>query len=817
MKKPSFNFTPHIIAILLFALIPSFYFPAMFQGKELSQSDIRNYKGMSKEITDFREETGEEALWTNSMFSGMPAYLISMRIPNNILIKLNKVFTFHSARPAIHIFSYMVGFYFLLLLFGVNPWLGIVGAIAYGFSSYLFIILEPGHITKAIALGYMPMIIGSVFYTFRKDFIIGGILTSIFLGLQLVANHLQITYYTMLILMIFGIFELLEVIKTKEYKKFIKAISVSIIAVVLAVSLNIVNFWSVMDYSDYSLRGPSELTSNTDDKTSGLDKSYATGWSYGVGETLNLLIPNFKGGASGILLADKDSETFKFLKKTSNPQQAAQVINQNAYFFTQYWGTQPGTSGPVYIGAVIVFLFVFGMFFLRGRIRWWLFSVVVFSVLLSWGKNFMFLTDFFLDYFPGYNKFRTVSMILVMAQLAMPLLAILAVNKLLFEEYSKKEFLSSFKFSVYIIGGITLLFSLFPGMSDLSSPKDALLIEQGARDLVNAIQTDRAALLRADAIRSLIFVLITAGLLYLVYLKKIKDTYFYIGLGLLILVDLWPVNKRYLNDDNFVKKSIVKIPFQANAADLEILKDKEMYYRVYDMLQGDPFASSRASYFHKSLGGYHGAKMRRYQEVYDQHIKGNADEDILDMLNTKYLIQRIQSNNQLIAVQRKTNLGNSWFLSDFALVENADEELLKLGEIDPAISVTIDKRFEDYVKDAKFETDSLSTIDLIEYAPNRLIYDYSSNTEQIAVFSDIYYPKGWTASINGVEAPYFRVNYVLRAMVVPPGKGSIEFEFKPKSYFVGSKIALFGSVLLIVMIIGGIFYNYKSGRKEDEE
>ncbi len=780
----------------------------MFEGKVLNQTDILGYKGSAKEITDYREETHEEALWTNSMFGGMPAYLISMKQPNNILSKVFRIFSFQKGRPAIHIFLYMFGFYILLLLFGVNPWLGIVGGIAYGFSSYLFIILEPGHITKAIALGYMPMIIGSVYYSFRKNFIVGATLMSIFLGLQLIANHLQITYYTLLILLIFGIFEIVNVIKTSSYNHFIKTISALIIAVILSISLNIVNLWSVSDYSKYSMRGPSELTSNNEDKTRGLDKSYATNWSYGLGETFNLLIPNFKGGASNILLADKESETYKFLSKTNGQQQAAQIINQNAYFFTQYWGGQPGTSGPVYIGAVIVFLFVFGMFFIKGPHKWWLFTVVVVSILLSWGRNFESLTHLFLNYFPGYNKFRTVSMILVMVELAMPLLAILAVNKFLFEKYDKNDFIKSIKYSFIIVGGLALLFSLFPAISNLSSPKDSMLIDQGAGDLVNALIEDRTALLRKDAFRSLIFISLTGGLLYAFYLKKVKQTLIFIGLGLLILIDLWPINKRYLNDENFVKENVSEVYLQANAADIEILKDKDLYYRVLDLSQGNPLSSARASYFHKSLGGYHGAKMGRYQEIFETHLSQKMDPDILDMFNTKYIIQRDQSTGQFIKLQRDTNLGNAWFISDFQIVDNADEEIKAIGEFSPSTEVIIDKRFISFIENIKFQTDSLSSIKLTKYAPNRLEYSYSTKESQIAVFSDIYYSKGWKAYLNGKKAPYFRVNYILRSMVIPPGKGDIVFEFKPKSFFIGSKISLIGSIILILLSIGIIANKY---------
>lgn len=818
MKLSAKAVVPHITAILLFIIIPSVYFPSMFEGKELNQSDIKGYLGMAKEIKDFRAETGEDPLWTNSMFSGMPAYLIDMTYPNNILIKVYKVFSFQDGRPVVHIFLYLLGFYLLLLLFGINPWLGIVGSIAYGFSSYFFIILAPGHLTKAIALGYMPMIIGSVYYSFRKDFIIGAILTSIFVGLQLIANHLQITYYTFLILLIFGVFELVDRIIKKDFSTFMKAVFTLLAAAVIAVSVNIVHFWSVMEYSEYSLRGPSELSHNDDDQTSGLDKSYATGWSYGIGETLNLLIPNFKGGSSAILMADQDSKSFEFLSKSSGPQNAVQIINQNAYFFTQYWGDQPGTSGPVYIGAAVVFLFVFGLFFVNGRIKWWLFSVFVFSVLLAWGKNFMFLTDWFLDHFPGYNKFRTVSMILVMAQLAMPLLAILAVDKLISGDFKKKDFLNSFKYSLYVVGGLTLLFSLIPAMANLSSPKDQLLLDQGARDLVNAIREDRAILLRQDAIRSLVFVLLTAGLIYGFYMRKIKLNYLYIGLGILFLADLWPVNKRYLNEDNFVNKRAAETPYQPMAVDLEILKDTDLYYRVFDLTPGDPFGNSRAAYFHKSVGGYHGAKMRRYQEVYDFHLKDNKlDPEVLDMLNTKYLIKRNPQNGQPMLEKRTSNLGNAWFVADYKLVENADDEITELGSLDPSKMALVDKRFAAQLEGAELQSDSSAQVDLVSYAPNRLEYKYKTNTNQLMVFSDIYYPKGWEVTVNGSEVDYFRANYILRSMVIEAGKGSVVFEFRPKPYFTGAKIAFAGSTVLVLLILGGLYYGFRKRKMQGEE
>lgn len=797
---------PHLLAILVFAAISIVYFPSMIEGKKIAQSDVQGYKGMSKEIDDYRDQTGEEALWTNSMFSGMPAYLISVDGSNNILVKLHSVLVNLSLRPAIHVFLYLIGFYILLLCFGVAPMLSVTGAVAYAFSTYFFVILEPGHLTKAMALGYLPMIIGSVYFTFKKDILIGGILTSIFLGLQLVANHLQITYYTLLILLIFGVFELFNTIISKSYRHFFTSIAVLLVAVLLAVSVNIVNFWTIREYSQFSLRGPSELSSDSHDKTSGLDKGYATAWSYGIDESLNLLIPNFKGGASNVLIADRNSKTFDFLSKSSTPQNAMNLINQNAYFFTQYWGTQPGTSGPVYIGAAVIFLFVFGMFFSRSKLKWWLFSVVVFSLLLSWGRNFMPLTDFFLDYFPGYNKFRTVSMILVMAEFAFPLLAILTIQEMVVGTYTKKRVNDSLKWSLIIVGGIALLFTLFPGLSNLNAPKDEFLISQGASDLVSVIKEDRARILSKDAFRSLVFIVLAAGVVFAYVRNKFNPKLLYLAFALLFLFDLWPINKRYLNKENFVPKRSVETAFQPYQADIDILKDKDPYYRVYDLTASDPFASSRASYFHKSIGGYHGAKIRRYQDVFNTYMSNGINQNILDMLNTKYLITVDQKTGQPTDSLRKSALGNAWFVKDYKIVSNADEELRELGSIDPSKTAVINVRFKKQVENREFSQDSLSSIKLTAYAPNHLTYSYKAIEDKLAVFSEIYYDAGWQASINGIKSDYFRADYILRAMVIPKGDGTIEFEFKPNSYFIGRKIAFGASVLMVLLVAFGIWY-----------
>jgi len=803
IKKLISALIPHLSAIIAFIVIASVYFSPVFEGETLDQSDMRGYYGMSKEIKDFREKTGIDPLWTNSMFGGMPAYLINMKQPGQILSKINGFLTSYPTRPVCFVVLYMLGFYILLQLFGVNTWLSIAGGIAYGFSSYLFIILEPGHVTKAMALGYMPMVIGAAYYTFNKNAIWGAVLFSFFFGLQLLTNHLQIVYYTFLILIFFGIFEFTKYYREKKLQKFFRATGLLLAAAVLSIGMNFTGLWTVYEYSKYSMRGPSDLTSDSEDRTKGLDRSYVTAWSYSKGETFNLLIPNFKGGSSGQIF-DKDSNIYKHLVSKYGPRNAFSAISANPGIFTQYWGSQPGTSGPVYIGASLIFIFILGMFLLKGPFKWWLFSITSFAILLSWGGHFKLLTDLFLDYFPMYNKFRTVSMILVMAEFAIPLLAIYTIHKIINENFSPAVFKKAIVYALSITGGICLLFALAPRIADLNGPYDELLSSQGYGDWVSKLKYDRAALLSKDAFRSLIIILVTSGLLYLQWYKKLNLKTFYILLSLLFLIDLWPVNKRYLNDDNFVPKRIMDNPYTATEADKAIMNDTDLYFRVFDLSVGNPFSSSRASYFHKSVGGYHGAKIRRYQDLIERYIsKGN--DTILDMLNTKYLIQNDPSKKMQVAVTRPSALGNAWFVSELKIVENADEEINSLKNFNPGYEAIVDKTFENKLTSKSFVTDSSDYIKLISYAPNNLKYDYSTSGDQLTVFSEIYYPEGWKLLIDGREIPYFRVNYILRAAVLPSGEHIAEFIFKPRSYFTGIKIALASTVILILLTGAALF------------
>lgn len=797
MKKQ--NYIVHLSALIIFLAITFAYFSPMLKGKVIVAHDTLTYTGMAKEIKDFRSKTGKEALWTNSMFGGMPGYLISVSYSKNYIKKIYNVIPGLISRPAIFVFLYLIGFYLCLLLFGVNQWLSLVGAIAFSFSSYFFIIIEAGHATKSLAIAFMPPIVASIAYTFNKRILIGSILTGLFLSIQIAFNHLQITYYTFLIVLVFGIFKFIEMVKSKEYIRFLKPLVALIFAAILAVGSNFARLYTTFEYGKYSMRGKSELTYNNENKTSGLDKDYATAWSYGIDETLTLLIPNFKGGASGGELSTK-SATYELFEKSQGPGYAKQVIKQ----MPLYWGAQPFTSGPVYAGAVMVFFFVLGLFFIKGRLKWWIVTITIISILLAWGSNFMVLTDFFLDYFPGYNKFRTVSMILVIAEFAIPLLAILTIQKILFEELDRKTLLKHVKYTFYIVGGTTLLFALFPGIFyDFSADSDQRYIKQGAQLFIDALREDRKDILIADSFRSFIFIVISGVIILGFLYKKINRNTAIILFGVIILVDMWSVNKRYLNNDDFTTKRKAETPYMPTQADKLILKDSDIHYRVFN-LSVNTFNDASTSYFHKSIGGYHGAKMKRYQELIDYHIS-KQNMEVLNMLNTKYFIVPGKNKQPEVQVNMNAN-GNAWFVDNYSLVENADDEILALNNFNSKNEVIIDKRFNSYIEDLEIVKDTNAAIKLIEYSPGELKYQFNSKQNQLTVFSEIYYNKGWIAYVDGIETEHFRANYVLRAMIIPAGKHLIEFKFQPKSYSFGTSIAMISSIILLLLLAAIIVY-----------
>jgi hypothetical protein len=784
--------SPHLIVLLLFVGISFAYFSPLLEGKKLEMHDIKVYKAASKEVVDFREATGDEALWTNSMFSGMPAYQISTRSNGNLVQYIAKALSLGIPRPASLLFLYLLGFYILLLSLKVDYRLSVVGAIAFAFSSYFFIIIQAGHMTKAHAIAYVPMVVAAVLYTYRGKMLLGGVLTALAVALEIYANHLQITYYLALMLLIIGFVQFFKDLKANNLVDFAKRTGILLIAALLASGTAFTNLAITMEYGEDSTRGKSELTTNLDNKTTGLDKDYATDWSYGVAETFTLLIPNFHGGASqGVLTTD--SETYKAIKRAPN---AKQLIKQ----LPLYWGDQPFVSGPTYAGAIIVFLFVLGLFFVKSEMRTWLVMATIMSIILAWGKNFMGLTELFLDYFPGYNKFRAVSMILVIAEFTIPLLGFVALNKFLSSDKLENEKKKTLKLTFFIVGGLALLFALMPSLFfDFVGGQDANLQKNGWP--IDALQSDRAALLSADAWRSFIFISLTFGILWLFIKDQLKSKYVILILGFLVLLDMWSVNKRYLNDDNFSRKRKVEVPYQATAANIQILADKDPNFRVFNQ-SVSTFNDASTSYFHKSIGGYHGAKLKRYQELIENHIsQGNMA--VLNMLNTKYFISPKSQ-----AQQNPEAMGNAWFVNEISIVPNADAEIAALNKFNPASTAIVDTRFSEQIIDG---LDNLaSNIVLTEYKPNYLRYSSNAIKDGIVIFSEIYYDKGWNAYVDGELKPHFRANYVLRGMQIPAGNHVVEFKFEPSTYKTGETVSLASSVILLLLLAFVSFKELKS-------
>lgn len=813
MNKIDFKkFIPHLVAVMMMVIITFAYFHPLLEGKKLQQSDIMHWKGMSKEITDYRDKTGDEPLWTNSMFGGMPAYQISVKHNSNIIGFFDKIFTLGLPHPAGLVFLYFIGFYILLISLRVNPWLAIAGSLAFTFSSYFLIILEAGHNSKAHAIGYMAPVLAGIMLTYRGKIFGGSLLTALFLSLEIKANHLQITYYLMIIVLILVICILIGAIKKKAINSFVKASAFLVVATILAVATNITNLWSTWEYGKETIRGKTELTSEKENRTSGLDKDYATQWSYGVGETFTLIIPNAKGGASDYL-----GNNEKALKGI-DPQVANNIAGQ-----MQYFGDQPFTSGPVYAGAIMIFLFILGLFITKGNTRWWLLAVTILSVMLAWGKNFMPLTDLFLHYMPGYNKFRAVSMTLVMAELAIPLLATLALKVI----YEKRELLKQNKkpllISLGITAGLTFILYLMPDafFSFLSQNEIAAIENQrksvsgtqldGLNIVVAGLEEARINIFKADALRSLALILVAGGLIYAWVATKMSRGYLFAGMIALVLIDMVPIASRYLNKDDFEKKSVVANPYRATEADELIMKDTDKNFRVFN-LTVSPFQDASTSYFHKSIGGYHGAKLRRYQELIDHHISNN-NMNVLNMLNTKYFIVPGPDKKPEIQINFQA-MGNAWFVSEVIMVDNADQEIDALTDFNPAVTAIVDKRFNNRLEGfTPAAADSTATITLTDYAPNKLNYVSESTVDQLAVFSEIYYDKGWKAFIDGQPAPHFRANYILRAMIVPAGKHQIEFRFEPAVYYTGNMIASVSSIIIILLAAIYVFLEYRKKNK----
>lgn len=813
---------PHIFAIILFILIGYVYFSPVLEGKIVNQSDISSYVGAAKETNDYREShNGEEPLWTNSMFSGMPTTMISTNYKGNYLRTLYDQL-FWGPRPASYLILAFVCFYFLMLALGVNSWLSILGALIFGFCSYNFQIIQVGHNAKMVAIAFMPAVLASIVYAFRKNRWLGAVLFGLTLSFEITANHPQITFYLAFITLFYGIAQLYTDIKGKALPAFLKTAALLVVAAGLAGATNVNHLWPTWEYGQYTMRGGSELTLNQKDQTKGgLDKKYATSWSYGIDETFNLLIPNFKGGASAGALS-KNSETYRFLKSAGAPN-ADQMIKQ----MPLYWGSQAFTAGPMYMGAIAIFLFVLGLVLIKGPMKWWIAGISLLALFLGWGRHFMALSGFFYDYIPLYNKFRVPSMMLVVLQVTIPLLGIYTLNKILNGCFERKVLVKGLKISLGITAGICALFALIPGLAgNFSAPIDAQ-----AEWLQRYLPADREALLRSDAFRSLAFILLAGTVIWAWMTQKLRVSQVSIIMGLLILADMWTVDKRYLNDKHFVTPREFYNQYKLRTADKAILTDKDPNYRVLD-LAVDVFNDSHTSYFHKTIGGYSAAKLQRYQDMIDYFITPeiqNLGKDIkqsptlssieeslsrqkaLNMLNTKYII--IDPDGA--PVNNRFAYGNAWFVKDYEIVNTPDDEIITLAQINPKESAVINREFQSILQDKGFNFDENATIRLTSYAPNKLTYQTSAADEQLAVFSEVYYPKGWNVYVDGKPSELFRADYILRAMIVPAGDHVITFEYKPQSYFTGAKISAISSGILLLALLGCImFYVIRYYRKK---
>ncbi len=794
---------PHLLVIVGFIILSLAYFSPVLKGKELFQSDIMQYIGMSKKQNDFRAETGKETYWTDSAFAGMPTYQLGAKYPHNYIKSLDLSLRF-LPRPADYLFLYLLSFYILLLVLKVDFKLAALGAIAFGFSTYLIIILGVGHNSKAHAIAYMPLVLSGILLVFQRKYITGFLLTTIALGLELVANHFQMTYYLLFLVVILGIVYAIDAYKKKELSHYFKSIAILIPAALLAIALNATNILATQQYVKESTRGKSELTINPDGTpkvvTSGLDKDYITQFSYGLWETFNLYIPRFMGGGNGEDVG-KDSKTYTaFRKLGASPAQALQESKRAP----MYWGDQPIVEAPAYVGAVILFLFVFGLFLVKGRLKWWLVAGTIVSLLLSYGKNLEFLTDFFIDYVPLYNKFRAVTSIQVILELCIPVLAILGLSKLFKDSEAVQEKQNALKYSLLITGGLAILFLVFKSSFDFAGINDGYYRQNYGQDFINAIKEDRKSIFVSDTIRTLILVLLSAGTIFLFLKHKIKQSWVIISFGILILFDLVGVDKRYVNDDDFVSAIQVNKPFQENVADKAISKDTT-YYRVFDLVSGP----AKPSYFHNSLNGYNAAELKRYSELFDFYVEKNK-LNVLNMLNTKYIIAK-NEDGQIFPYTNDEANGNAWFISRLLTVESANDEILSLDSLNTKTTAIINKDWiskEDYK--TRYNVDSTAIITLLDHKPNYLKYQSNNAHKGFAVFSEIYYPHGWQSFIDGRPVSHSEVDYVLRGMEIPSGKHIIEFKFDPQVVKTGSSIALASSILMGLLVVLGIVFGIRN-------
>ena len=835
---------PHALAVLFFVVLACGYFsPIVFEGKTLAQHDITQFQGGAHEAQQYAKIMGKEALWTNSMFSGMPSYLISLHFPGDWSGYLQKALALGLPAVVANLFLALLCGYILLVALGLRPLVAVAGAVALGFSSYNLAILAAGHNTKSLALAYAPLVLGGLLVTYRRDKWLGAALFAVGLTLNVRANHLQITYYLLLLVAIFGIIELVSAARSGRLPEFLKRTALLGLGAALAVGVSFGRLYTTAQYSKYSNRGPSELkksapaapgqtpTASADNESMGVDRDYAFQYSYGVGETITLLIPNFYGGASQMPLSTDSN-----LAKASLPADYLAAM-------PTYWGDQTYTAGPVYMGAVVCFLFILGLFVVDKRTRYWLLAGTVLSILLAWGKNFETFNYLVFDLLPGYNKFRAVSMALVIAQLAIPILGALALSRVLGGKglkvksdelkitkeglkvtpataqqpvvggnlpltFNSQLLTQQVLYAGAVAAGLCVLAYLASFSFDFAAPIDGELTKQGfTPQLLGALRADRADLLRNDVWRGLLFIGAALAALYFHLKGKLAAAPAALIVVALVLVDLWGVDKRYLGENKFQRETIAEA-FQPTPADQLILQDKDLSYRVLNTQ--NPFNEAQTSYFHKSIGGYHGAKLRRYQDLIERQISNN-NQQVLNMLNTRYLI----TGDAKQPVQRNPGaLGNAWFVSEVKTVNSPDEEMAALGTLSPATVAVVDAGKFPQQRAATYDMAG-STIALTNYSPDELKYRYNATHDGLVVFSEVYYADGWQASIDGKPVPHLRANYVLRALQVPAGAHTIDFKFEPKAYSVGNAVTLASSIVLLLVLVGaGV---YAARRKPSEE
>lgn len=828
----------HLIIILAFLALGLAYMSPVLDGKVLSQHDMTQYDGMKEELTKFHDETGEYSQWTNSLFSGMPAFHVGpsgktfnvfSRIASFIRLRITM------RNPVAIMFIYLICFYILLLSMRATPWVSAIGAIAFALSSYNLIILQPGHIAKAYAIAYMALVVAGILTAYRGKYLAGGILFVLGLGLELYSNHIQITYYLLLTSLIivasYGVFAIRE----KQIKKFLIASGVLAAAAIIALLPNFSSLWVNYEIAKQSMRGEPVLTLDKENQTTGLDRDYALSYSYGKLETFSLMIPYMTGGKTGAI-----GNNEKAMEKVS-PQLRETIANQN-----QYWGAKAGTAGDNYAGAIVVFFFVLGLLLIKGPMRWWIIISSAFSIMLAWGSNFPGLSHFFLDHVPLYNKFRTVEMTLVIVGLNIPLMAFLMVDRLTKEPgiimEQKKQVLIAFG----LTGGLSLLFFLFPSMlSFLTSQEQQMFSQQLAgadpqyasqfRQFMNELETARISIFKHDAIRSFLLITLAFALTWFYANKKLKLVWFLAGLALLITAEMWMVDRRYLNKDNFVSKrdqeNTMRNPSQADAL---ILQDPDIHFRVVN-LTVNPWADGTTSFHHKSIGGYHGIKLRRYQDLIERYLSPELQnvitslnsrptthqldsvlnaQQVLNMFNTRYMILNPASQ----PLQNRAAMGHGWLVRDIKMVENADEEYLSLAATDLRNVAVVEKPFAELISPDMKNPAITGTVVLSSYKPNHMTYQVTSNQKALAVFSEVYYGESWQAYIDGEPVPHLRANYILRALPVAQGTHTVEFKFTFKPYEVGKKVSYAGSILVLLLLLGGLgSYIYKSYYRKPEE